>query len=121
MTIGEASTETPARRVSRRGVALFAVAAAVVVVAAVVGVRGLLATPVQATHAGGRATLHGTWEPYTCNATVCEGYVQAGARSVFVVLRSGCQRPQRAAEVTLEARLDRSLGSASYRATSCPA
>lgn len=120
MTVDEAPAQTPMRRVSRRGVLVFVVAGLAVIAAAIFGVRGLLASPVVSTRADGTATLQGTWEPYSCGVNLCEGYVQAGARSVFVVLRSGCPRPPRAADITVDARLDRTLGSASYRATTCP-
>ena len=49
----------------------------------------------------------------------CQGYVQAGARSVFIVLASGCPQPQRAADITIKGRPDTSLGKGSYRATGC--
>jgi hypothetical protein len=108
----------PARRLSRRGRVTFMVAALAVIAAAVVGIRGLLASPIESV-AHGTATLHGTWEPYSCDAHLCEGYVTAGARSVFVVLATGCPEPARAAEVTLSGRLDPSLGSGSYRSVGC--
>ncbi len=90
-----------------------------VLVAAVVGIRGLAASPIQSVGADGTATLHGTWEPYSCDAHACQGYVQAGARSVFVLLPSGCPEPQRAADVTVRGRVDATLGSGSYRGTTC--
>jgi hypothetical protein len=108
------------RRVPRRGVAVFVVAAAVVTIAAVVGIRGLISSPIESVSADGTATLHGTWEPYSCDAHGCQGYVQAGARSVFIVLAPGCPQPQRAADVTVKGRPDPSLGSGSYRALGCP-
>lgn len=95
------------------------VAAVAVIVAAVVGIQGLLASPIQSLAADGTATLHGTWEPYSCDAHACQGYVQAGARSVFIVLPSSCPHPQRAAVVTVKGRLDPALGSGSYRASGC--
>ena len=111
--------EPATRRISRRGLAVFLVAAVAVAVAAVVGIRGLLASPIESVGAGGVATLHGTWEPYSCDSHLCQGYVQAGARSVFVVLPPGCPLPSRAAVLTVAGRLDPALGSSSYRATSC--
>jgi hypothetical protein len=111
--------ERTARRVSRRGAAIFVVAAIAIAIATVVGVRGLLSSPIETVAAGGTATLHGVWEPYSCDARVCQGYVQAGARSVFVVLRAGCPHPPRAADITVTGRLDPALGSGSYRATAC--
>ncbi len=111
--------ERSTRRISRRGLVIFVVAAVAVIIAAVVGVRGLLASPIESVAADGIATLHGTWEPYSCDTHACQGYVQAGARSVFVVLPTGCPQPQRAAEITVTGRLEASLGSGSYRATAC--
>lgn len=111
--------ERSTRRISVRGLVIFVIAAAAVIIAAVVGVRGLLASPIESVAAGGVATLHGTWEPYSCDAHECRGYVQAGARSVFVVLPNGCPPPQRAADITVNGRLDASLGTGSYRATAC--
>ncbi|MHB8719467.1 MAG: hypothetical protein ACYDAC_11340 [Candidatus Dormibacteria bacterium] len=105
-------------RLSRRGWTTFAVAAVAVVVAAVVGVRGLLATPIVGT-SNGITTISGTWEPYSCNLSRCQGYVTAGARSVFVVFPPGCPGPSRAVEVTVQGRRDATLGSNSYRAISC--
>jgi hypothetical protein len=104
---------------SRRGLLIFLVAAVAVIVAAVVGIRGLVASPIESVAADGTATLHGTWEPYSCDSSACQGYVQAGARSVFVVLPIGCPHPARAADVTIKGRPDRSLGTGSYRAISC--
>jgi hypothetical protein len=108
-----------ARAISRRGFVIFVVAALAVIIAAVVGVRGLTASPIQSVAADGTATLHGTWEPYSCDAHACQGYVQAGARSVFIVLPDSCPHPLRASDITVKARPDASLGSGSYRATTC--
>jgi type 1 fimbria pilin len=108
------------RRISRRGLVIFIVAAIAILVATVVGIRGLLASPVQSVAADGTATLHGTWEPYSCDSQLCQGYVQAGGGSVFVVLASGCPAPGRAADVTIVGRPDSSLGKASYRSVGCP-
>ncbi len=121
MTTSPVQQERPPRRLSGRGLAVFAVALLAVAVAAVVGVRGLLSSPIQSVGADGTAVLHGTWEPYSCSALACEGYVQAGARSVFVVLHPGCPQPRRAADITVEARPDTTLGTASYRAVRCSA
>jgi hypothetical protein len=98
---------------------VFLVAAVAIVVAGVVGIRGLLASPIVAVAADGSTTLRGTWEPYTCDAHLCQGYVQAGGRSVFIVLPTTCAHPQRAAQITVTGRIDRGLGSGSYRATNC--
>ena len=98
---------------------IFVVAAVAVVVAAVVGVRGLLASPVVSVAGNGVATLRGTWEPYSCDAHLCQGYLQAGSRSVFVVFPEGCRQPERAADVTVSARPDPRLGSGSYTVIGC--
>jgi hypothetical protein len=119
MTTIPETPERARRRISRRGLVIFVVAVVAVAIATVVGVRGLLSSPIQSVAADGTATLHGTWEPYSCDAQICEGYVQAGARSVFVVLQPGCRQPQRAADITVRGRLDTSLGSGSYRAVDC--
>jgi hypothetical protein len=110
----------PARRLSGRGRLIFIIAAVAVIAAAVVGIRGLLASPIESVATDGTAILHGTWEPYSCDAHLCEGYLTAGARSVFVVLAPGCSEPARAADVTVTGRLDPSLGTGSYRSTGCP-
>ena len=107
------------RRLSRRGWVIFVVAALAVIAAAVVGIRGLLASPVESVGAGGITVLHGTWEPYSCDPHLCQGYVTAGARSVFVVLAAGCREPARDAEVTVSGRPDPALGSGSYRSVGC--
>jgi hypothetical protein len=119
MTTTPAAPDRVTRGPSRRGLVVFLVAAAVVIVAAVVGIRGLMASPIQSVGTDGTTTLQGTWEPYSCDAHACQGYVQAGARSVFVVLPSGCPHPARAAEVTVTGRLDKSLGNGSYLAKRC--
>jgi hypothetical protein len=98
---------------------VFLIAAVAIIVAAVVGVRGLLASPIVSVASDGTATLQGTWEPYSCDAHLCQGYVQAGSRSVFIVLGVGCPQPQRAAEITVTGRPDPSLGGGSYRAAGC--
>jgi hypothetical protein len=109
----------PGSRLSRRGRVLFILAAVAIVAAAVVGIRGLLASPVESVAADGTAVLHGTWEPYSCDAHLCQGYVTAGARSVFVVLAAGCPEPARAADVTISGKPDPSLGKGSYRSVGC--
>jgi hypothetical protein len=111
--------ERAARRLSPRGRVIFLIAAVAIIVAAVVGIRGLLASPIVSVAPDGTATLQGTWEPYSCDAHLCQGYVQAGSRSVFVVLPAGCAQPQRAAEITVTGRPDPSVGKGSYRATGC--
>lgn len=98
---------------------VFVVAAVAVAIAAVVGIRGLLASPVVSVAPDGVATLRGTWEPYSCDAHLCQGYVQAGSRSVFVVLPPGCPQPERAATITVRGRPDPGLGAGSYSVTGC--
>ena len=95
------------------------VAVAAVIAAFVVGLMGLLANPVRSVAADGTATLVGTFEPYQCSPASCNGYVQAGARSVFVQFPSGCAEPARASQVTVVARPAPDLGSGSYRAIRC--
>ncbi|MFN2581217.1 MAG: hypothetical protein ABR498_00535 [Candidatus Dormibacteria bacterium] len=107
------------RRRRRLGLAVIAVAIIVIAVAFVVGVLGLFANPVRSVNGDGTTTLQGTFEPYTCNPTSCNGYIQAGARSVFVQFPNGCPAPARAAQLTVTARAAPDLGSASYRATAC--
>ena len=120
MAITPLAQERPTRRISRRGLVIFVVAAIAIVAATFVGVRGLLASPIQSVAGDGTATLRGTWEPYSCDSHLCQGYVQAGGRSVFVVLAAGCPEPARAADVTVVGRADASLGKASYRSLGCP-
>jgi hypothetical protein len=110
-----------ARPRSRRAwtLPLVALALIAVAVAFVVGIRGLLANPVQSANADGSTTLQGTFEPYLCNAAACNGYVQAGARSVFVQFPANCPPPVRGSEITLRAQRAPDLGKGAYRATAC--
>ena len=107
------------QRNRRAGIAVVAAAIVVVVIAFVVGVLGLFANPVKSVNADGTTTLQGTFEPYQCASTSCNGYVQAGARSVFVQFPRGCAGPARGANVTVTARPAPDLGNASYRAAGC--
>lgn len=102
--------------------ALPAVVAAVVAVAAasVVGVRGLLGNPVRSTAADGTSVLAGSFEPVTCSGCDAQGYIQDGARSVFVRLPAGCAEPGREAHVEVSARPAPDLGKHAYRALGCP-
>lgn len=111
----------PAARTHRPAWALPAVVFAVLAVAAalVVGLRGLTGNPVVATAPDGTATISGTWEPFECSGCV-QGYVQDGARSVFVRLPSGCAAPAREAHVTVHGRPAPELGKQSYTALACP-
>jgi hypothetical protein len=95
------------------------VAVLVVAVALVVGVRGLLGDPVRSTAADGTAVLAGTFAPVTCSGCA-QGYIQDGARSVFVRLPTGCPSPGRDVHVEVSARAAPDLGRHAYRALSCP-
>jgi hypothetical protein len=119
--VEEPVTNTPPAPRRRPVWALPVVLIAVLVVAAalVVGVLGLLANPVRSVNADGTTTLSGTFEPYQCSDAACDGYVQAGARSVFVRFPDNCRPPVRGSIVTLSARPAPDLGSGSYRATGC--
>jgi hypothetical protein len=94
-------------------IAVLAIAAALIV-----GITGLLADPLRSVNADGTSTLQGTFEPYQCDRSSCDGYVQAGARSVFVQFPRGCA-PARGSRITVVARPAPDLGKASYRATAC--
>jgi hypothetical protein len=102
------------------GVPLVVLAVVVVAVAAVVGIRGLLGNPVQSVAPDGTATVSGTYQPVSCDSGCAQGYVQAGARSVFVRLPAGCAAPSAGAEVTVRARPDGALGKQAYLALDCP-
>ena len=112
------ATEARSRK-RRLGLIVVPLAIAAVVAAFVIGVLGLLANPVKGVNADGTTTLQGTFEPYQCNAAHCDGYVQAGARSVFVQFPASCNPPARGTEITVTARPARDLGNGSYRATRC--
>jgi hypothetical protein len=114
-----AAVERPVRRLSGRGWIIFALAAVAVLVAAVVGIRGLLASPVEGVAPDGTTVLRGTWEPYSCSASVCQGYLAAGARSVFIVFPPGCPQPSRASDLTVHGRRDSTLGNDAYRVAGC--
>jgi hypothetical protein len=116
---GQPATDQPTS--GRPWWAFPAVIAAViaVAVAAVWGVRGLFGDPVKGTDAQGITTIQGSWEPYSCGSP-CIGYIQAGGRSVTVILREGCQEPGRDSGVVVHGRLDASQGKATYDAIDCP-
>jgi hypothetical protein len=95
------------------------IAVVLIVVLFVVGFNGLFANPVRSVSPNGTATLSGSFEPYQCNRTACDGYISAGARSVFVVFPRGCTPPVRAATITITGKAAPDLGNASYRATAC--
>jgi hypothetical protein len=110
---------------SRWGMAIIPLAAAGVMVGAVVGVQGLVANPIVSTSPSGLTTIAGSFQPVTCPAGsrpgCVQGYVQAGARSVFLVLPDGCPAPASGAALRLTARPDPSAGAQAYRATACAA
>jgi len=103
--------------------ALPAVVVAVLAIAAalVVGLRGLLGDPVVSVAPDGTAGISGSWEPFECPSGCVQGYVQAGARSVFVRLPAGCAAPAREQQVRLRGQPAPSLGKGSYIAVGCPA
>jgi hypothetical protein len=99
--------------------ALFPVAALVVVVGAIFGIQGLLANPIVSVSPSGLTTLSGSFAGVSCDRGCVQGYVEAGARSVFVRLPRGCPQPPADRTVTLTGRPDPSLGSGAYLATGC--
>ena len=109
----------PKRKRPVWSVPVLVVGAIVVGVLFVVGFRGLFANPVKSVNANGVTTLSGTFEPYICGGVDCDGYISAGARSVFVVFPRGCVPPARGADITVNGKAAPDLGSASYRATAC--
>ncbi|HYA00304.1 MAG TPA: hypothetical protein VEK76_08130 [Candidatus Binatia bacterium] len=106
---------------SRWGMSLMPIAAAVVIAGAVLGVRGLLANPIVSVGANGVTTISGSFAPVSCSAGCVQGYVQAGARSVFVRFPNGCAAPASEQQVTVTGRRDRSLGTDAYLTTGCAA
>lgn len=100
-------------------VPVLVVSVVAILVLFVVGFTGLFANPVKSVNSDGTTTLSGTFEPYVCNSTSCDGYLSAGARSVFVVFPKSCPQPERGANITVNGRPAPDLGSASYRATAC--
>lgn len=103
-------------------------AALVVVAGAIVGLTGLLANPIQSQSAGGAvAVIAGSFEPVTCDSTCgaacphgcAQGYVAAGARSVFVRFPPGCPVPAFGQRVSIKGRRDSQLGSEAYLASAC--
>ncbi len=110
-------------RLRRPAWALGVVVLAVLGVAAalVVGVRGLLGDPVRSTAADGTSLLAGSFTPLGCAGCSAQGYVQDGARSVFVRLPAGCPEPGRDAHVEVHARPAPELGKHAYLAVTCPA
>ena len=118
-----ATVETPPTPTGRRPAwALPVVVLAVLAIAAalVVGLRGLMGNPVVSTSPDGVSTISGSWEPFDCAGGCVQGYVQDGARSVFVRLPAGCAAPAREAHVTVQGRPAPSLGKGAYLALACP-
>jgi hypothetical protein len=109
----------PRRRRPIWSVPVVVIAVVLIVVLFVVGFNGLFANPVKSVSPNGTATLSGSFEPYQCNSTACDGYISAGARSVFVVFPRGCTPPARAGTITITGKAAPDLGNASYRATAC--
>jgi hypothetical protein len=109
---------------SRWGMALIPLAAAAVIVGAIFGIEGLVANPIVSVTPAGLTTIAGSFQPVTCpvgsERGCLQGYVQAGARSVFVVFPAGCAAPGSGASVRLTARPDPPAGAQAYRATACP-
>ncbi len=120
ISTGTEPDAAPRRRRPAWGIPVVVVAVVVVAALLVVGVTGLFANPVKSVNADGTTTLSGSFEPYQCNATSCDGYLQAGARSVFVQFPHGCAAPARDSTITVRGRPAPDLGSGSYRATACP-
>lgn len=114
-----AQTDAPRRRRPVWGVPVVVIAVVVIVVLFVVGLTGLFANPVKSVSTDGTATLSGSFEPYVCNTTSCDGYISAGARSVFVAFPPRCAPPGRDATITVTGKPAPELGNASYRATAC--
>jgi hypothetical protein len=102
------------------GVPVAVIAVVAIVVLFVVGFTGLFANPVRSVSPDGTATLTGNFEPYQCGATSCDGYISAGARSVFVIFPRGCAPPARDARITVTGKPAPDLGNASYRVSACP-
>jgi hypothetical protein len=118
-TLAPAPVDTPRRRPAW-ALPVVVVAVVVVIVAAVIGVRGLMGNPVQSVGPDGVATLSGAYQPVSCDGGCLQGYVQSGARSVFVRLPNACTRPLADERITVHARLDASLGKQAYQAIDCP-
>lgn len=119
---GAGVTITEAAAPRRRpvwGVPVVVIAVVAIVILFVVGFTGLFANPVKQVNSNGTTTLSGTFEPYQCDATACDGYIQAGARSVFVAFPPHCAPPERGATIRVLGRSAPDLGSGAYRATAC--
>jgi len=95
------------------------VAVAAVAVALVVGLRGLFADPIKGTAPDGTTIIQGTFEPWASGGDPVQGYIQAGSRSVFVILPRGCPAPPANSDVAVHGRLDTTQGKGTYRAVGC--
>jgi hypothetical protein len=109
----------PKRQRPPWSVPVLVLAVVAIVVLFVIGFTGLFANPVKSVNSNGTTTLSGTFEPYLCSSTSCDGYISAGARSVFIVFPKDCTPPARGANITVDGKAAPDLGSASYRATAC--
>lgn len=118
-SVGAVDEPAVVRRRPFWGVPVVVIAVVAIVVLFVVGFTGLFGNPVRSVNSDGNATLSGSFEPYVCNNTTCDGYISAGARSVFVVFPRGCTPPGRDATITVTGRLAPALGNAAYRASTC--
>jgi hypothetical protein len=104
----------------RWGLIMVGVALLAVIAAAIVGTTGLVQNPVQSSSSSGTTTITGTFEPYTgCVPNCVEGYVTAGARSVFVIFPTSCPEPARGSNISVQGVLDPTQGSAAYRIAKC--
>jgi len=97
---------------------MIGIAVITVIAAAIVGTTGLVQNPVQSSSGSG-TTITGTFEPYDCGPSCVEGYVTAGARSVFVIFPTNCPEPARGSNINVRGTLDPSQGSAAYRVAKC--
>jgi hypothetical protein len=112
---------------SRWALPTVVLAVIVVVVATVVGVRGLIADPIRSVAPDGTATITGTFEPVDCDSvcmqdcrgTCAQGFIQAGARSAFVRFPAGCSVPVRERSLTVIGHPATDLGKNAYRAAAC--
>jgi hypothetical protein len=116
MVIFRYVTSVPGMR--RWGIITIGIAVVAVIAAAIVGTTGLVQNPVKSTSSSG-TTIAGTFEPYDCGPNCVEGYVTAGARSVFVIFPSNCREPARGSNINVQGVLDPTQGSAAYRVANC--
>jgi hypothetical protein len=103
----------------RWGIVVVGIAILSVIAAAIVGTTGLVQNPVQGSSPGGSTTIVGAFEPYDCGPRCTEGYVTAGARSVFVIFPTACPQPARGSNISVQGVLDPTQGNAAYRVAKC--